>query len=295
MTGEELLLAFCRGTTRNKDVKTVIADQGSNFQPLKECLEKTYTHKYQWLKNPAHASWFSGAVERLVAITKQCILRTFHGAALTHSQFFTALKEIKAVVNTRPFTYIMSNNSSIELSTPLSPQCFLQASYTLEENDVIEPNGHSAATRTKKFWNIARNTLDKFWSYWYMEYLQYLPERTPHNHFRQQTVKFLPKVHTIVLVSEKLQKRSKWKLARITELNYSSDNEIRSVNLRMPSGHIITRPVERVYPLELEPWENEEETLDHLPSTIQDADEGVVHTQSTAEDEVISVQLDYDF
>jgi hypothetical protein len=44
-----------------------------------------------------------------------------------------------------------------------------------------------------------------------------------------------------------------WRTGRIIEAIQSNDGQIRSVKLRIPSGNIISRPVNLVYPLEFEP------------------------------------------
>ncbi|KAK6017595.1 zinc knuckle [Ostertagia ostertagi] len=51
--------------------------------------------------------------------------------------------------------------------------------------------------------------------------------------------------------------RNLWKLGRIVSISNSNTEKIREVQLKLPSGHIVRRPVNALFPLELEDTRNE--------------------------------------
>lgn len=62
---------------------------------------------------------------------------------------------------------------------------------------------------------------------------------------------FVPKVGNVVLIKDDLP-RSTWKLGRIVKLISSIDKEVRSAKVQVSSGHILGRPLNLLYPLEVD-------------------------------------------
>jgi hypothetical protein len=71
------------------------------------------------------------------------------------------------------------------------------------------------------------------------------------------------KVGDIVLIGNDNSKRMDWPLARVKELIYSDDNKIRIVKLITASGEL-TRPIQRLYPLEISYNANDSDGCDSL-------------------------------
>lgn len=249
MTAEEMALALRRITARFSPPQTVFSDNAPQYKPLKEVLERMYTHDWDWKNIVSGASWMGGAYERLVGITKQAILRTFHGVALNESQFRTALVEIASILNSRPNTYTSNDLEDM----PLTPSHFLQAHLSNDEVDPQLEAPSTATTRLQRLFQQHSHLLDRFWSYWRHSYLQFLRERTNENQFPKRTVTFMPKVGDVVLIEADNTKRNHWKMGRITDLPVSADGQIRSAILRVATGHNIARPLTMLYPIETEP------------------------------------------
>ena len=58
------------------------------------------------------------------------------------------------------------------------------------------------------------------------------------------------RVEDVLLIEKENMTKGGWKLGRITYLNNSTDNLIRSVILRLPNGKEIVRPINLLYLVE---------------------------------------------
>uniref|UniRef100_A0A8L8K713 DUF5641 domain-containing protein n=1 Tax=Heligmosomoides polygyrus TaxID=6339 RepID=A0A8L8K713_HELPZ len=92
---------------------------------------------------------------------------------------------------------------------------------------------------------------EKYWSIWRNHYLTSLREH--HRRFidNKRGCTKQPCEGEIVLVSDSSQKRNLWKLARIMKLIKSGDGEIREAEISC-GKHILRRPVNQLYPLEIQ-------------------------------------------
>ena len=60
-------------------------------------------HNIDWIRNPAMASNFGGAWERQIPNTMAALMKQ-HGHSLDDESLKTVLREVEAVVNSRPLT-----------------------------------------------------------------------------------------------------------------------------------------------------------------------------------------------
>lgn len=90
--------------------------------------------------------------------------------------------------------------------------------------------------------------LQAFWQQWQKEYLTSLREQHSSQrkkHFSGETVT----VGKIVLIHDE-PPRNQWKLGIITQLHQGKDGHARFVTLRTAKGNHISRPIEKLYPIE---------------------------------------------
>ncbi|KAL3075572.1 hypothetical protein niasHT_036592 [Heterodera trifolii] len=148
-----------------------------------------------------------------------------------------------------------------------------------------------------------------FWEMWQKEYLLLLRERGKWDHKSPRLQdKTEPKEGMIVLIHEEFTPRNQWSLGKIIELN-GRPGAIRSVQLElpihgikskrygtMPRKIIITRPVNKIFPLEVgfeNPTENEEKFEESSNGTPQiPNEEENSHLEAPIEKETEILQLD---
>uniref|UniRef100_A0A915PBM7 DUF5641 domain-containing protein n=1 Tax=Meloidogyne floridensis TaxID=298350 RepID=A0A915PBM7_9BILA len=95
--------------------------------------------------------------------------------------------------------------------------------------------------------------LNELWKRWKKEYLIWLRDRSQWTMKgpRSQT-KREPNVGEIVILEEEFVPRNLWKIAKIIELLDTKDGRcVRNVKILLPNGTIVSRPINRLYPLEL--------------------------------------------
>lgn len=90
--------------------------------------------------------------------------------------------------------------------------------------------------------------LTHFWRIWSKDYLQQLaPERI----WRAQEKRLREvAVDDVVLIAEDNMVRNEWLLARVSKLLPGPDGHTRSVELTLPSGKTLHRPVKKIALLE---------------------------------------------
>ncbi|XP_008486119.1 uncharacterized protein LOC103522804 [Diaphorina citri] len=98
----------------------------------------------------------------------------------------------------------------------------------------------SCWTRRPKIQDLRRQLRERFTA----EYLGQL--KLKHSRKPEHRIK----VGDIVLIGDDNVKRTDWPIARIVALVRGNDNHVRVVKLKTRSG-ILTRPIQRVYPLEI--------------------------------------------
>uniref|UniRef100_A0A183BUB6 Integrase catalytic domain-containing protein n=1 Tax=Globodera pallida TaxID=36090 RepID=A0A183BUB6_GLOPA len=261
-----------RFISRRGRPKRMLSDNGGQFvladKTVKELLPNTAADAVQgqmarqgieWKFLPSLSPWAGGLYERLVGLTKMCFKRTLGRRILEYDQFATFTAEVEAVLNQRPISAV---SAETDAPVPLRPVDFIQP-HGIVSLDIDASENWSDEARLppqKKLallWKSTLESLDNFWEQWSSEYLILLRERSGWKHKgpRLQT-RAVPRVGDVVLVEEDYRSRNLWPMGRVTELNGLLPN-IRSVQLKMVNGRVITRPVNRLYPLEVQSPEPE--------------------------------------
>lgn len=199
---------------------------------------------------PSFSPWQGGIYEKMVDIFKKSFRHAVGNRLMDIEYIKTLSKEAEAIVNTRPLTYVSDDTDHI----PLRPIDFLRPSTSLSGPHPEEaPDDWHPIDTTREIllttWKHTTQLLDSFWKRWSREYLTSLREqyktthKSPRSHEEER-----PKLNDIVLIHDSSLNRGQWKIGKIVG---SRDDYKRSVDLRLPSKKVITRPNNLVYNLEI--------------------------------------------
>ena len=208
-----------------------------------------------WHYIPAHAPWMGGIYERLIGIVKSCLRKSLGRARLRTDQLSTLLTEIEAVVNTRPIVYVGSDDH-----LTLSPADLLQQHTTLglpditvksDDPDFVPPGTRiNMASVLLDAWRRGQNIVNNFWKLWREDYLTALREKqTSDLRKMKPTTSQHPHIGDVVQVYDETF-RGSWKVGRIARVLLSRDGKVRAAEVQLANGHIIDRPISKLYPLE---------------------------------------------
>ncbi|XP_064085400.1 uncharacterized protein LOC135200724 [Macrobrachium nipponense] len=235
MTAESFLLIFRRFCGTWSVPKQIISDNGTNFKATAKFLEELCSdpqiREYfsnrgiVWKFVAPRAPWQGGFYERMIKVVKNCLQKVLYHKIVSLDELQTVVVEIQSRVNNRPLTYINSDRMSPE---SLSPSHLLYG----RSIEAMPP-----------FEKILKN-----------EYIISL--REPHYVSDRARELNNLKVGDVVLVQVE-SPRSEWPLGRIVELRPDSEGVIRSVDVYC-KGHVGTRTVEKLVPLEVSEPVNEE-------------------------------------
>ena len=268
MSTVEFLHCFRRFVSRRGHPQHLYSDNAAHFKLASDTIESQWARvlhdpevaslssqqNINWKFTTQYAPWEGGLYERMVGLVKRCIRKAIGRMLLTVGEMITLSSEVEAVLNSRPLTYIGSDecnfvtpshflnvNRSVGLSTPAQD----------DANDVEYRPSESSADAVSKRFKRLESTLNQFWSVWRKEYLLSLRERSGVHRKSAKSVKSVPAVGDVVVIGDESLSRCLWKLGVVVKANESADGCVRSADIRMQSGRVLTRPVSMIYPLEL--------------------------------------------
>ena len=264
LTENTFLLAFRRFASRKSLPEVMISDNASTYTAVAKQIEEltrssTLTEKLNnygttWKFIPKRAPWYGGFWERLIGLAKRSIRTTLGRTLVDLEKLRTIVAEVERILNDRPLTYI----SSDPLDEPLTPAHLL---YGRRISTLPYPgNGH--IPNSPGFVNhdtlnnvhcSQQNIINQFWHKWKHEYLTSLREYHRNTGSGSQRIR----AGDVVLVHDDLP-RTSWTLAIVDKLNTGGDGIARSAVIRTKNG-LTSRPVTKLYPLEVPPSEADEE------------------------------------
>ncbi|XP_061712809.1 uncharacterized protein LOC133521756 [Cydia pomonella] len=250
LTAEECLLAIRRFVAARGPPKVLISDNALQFKLTSEVLIHSYCQEkhIKWKFITQLAPWQGGFYERLVALVKHCLKRTLDKHLLTDGQMHTVVKEIEAVLNTRPLTVVGSDPEGV-----LRPADFLSLGQCLEINPDFG-EGTSQGTHTKvdlvEGWKRGQRILNEYKEMFTNQYLPSLRDRFSHSHKQPRVIsKKSPEVGDIVQIKNDSKNRINWKVRKIVSLIRSRDGECRAAKVVVGNTEF-TRSIAHLYPLE---------------------------------------------
>ena len=206
-------------------------------------------HNIKWKYNLAKAPWWGGFYERLIKGVKLCLKRNVGKSRLSYDELQTIVSEIEGVLNSRPLTYLYSN----ELEEPLTPSQLVigkrllnMPEYTSEEEDFSNETPIDARKREQYLSKVMAH----YWRRWKREYLVDLREYQ-RMQWRTRHRPEISKGDVVTIENENNRNKLLWKLGKVEELIKGRDNVIRGARVRLANGNFIDRPLQKLFPLEL--------------------------------------------
>ncbi|XP_041985487.1 uncharacterized protein LOC121737823 isoform X2 [Aricia agestis] len=255
LTAEQCLLALRRFISTRGTPKMIMSDNALQFKLTSDVLINGYCIErgIKWKFIPELAPWFGGFYERLIGIVKSCLKRTLEKHILNDTQLCTIMKEVEAVVNSRPLTFVGSEPEHI-----LTPADFLRNGGPLvmeaTEEEFVLP-----ATATKasliEGWKRGQRILQEYVMMFKNNYLTSLRDRKHSHRQPRVVVDTIPKVGDTVQIKGD-SNRSLWKVGKICAVIKGSDGQIRVAKVATSPNETLTRSIAHLYPLEVSDTEH---------------------------------------
>ena len=255
LTADMFLRSFRRFAARRGLPAVVKSDNGKTFKAaariIKAIVDESAVSKYLqstrvcWTFNVEKAPWWGGFFERLIKSVKRCMknfLRTSHE---TEEELLTLLLEVEATLNSRPLTYV----STEDVREPLTPSHLLCGFRVLSLPD--RPSEKINDVSFGRRYAYLQRLLSQFWTRWQKDYL--LELRNSHRPGTTGSGDAASVGDVVVVLRDGVQ-RGLWKLGVIESVIPSTDGAVRAVKVRTTTkaGRTthLNRPVQRLYPVE---------------------------------------------
>ena len=256
MTLSSVVNALIKMNCQFPSLKNVVTDNGPNFKgasrELREAMEAWNLSQANdelsdkgivWSFGPAYAGSWGGVWERLVGVVKNSFKACLKGRILDTEAFDALLAGVAGMINRRPLTRQNLNDDGVLV---LSPSHLIYPYMHMQLSTSIVPPVPNSGDHLRATWVELRETLDSFWTTWRREYLETLQTRKRW----QRTTK--PIVEgDLVLISEEITPRERWRVARVVKQTNNDPNHPRTFLLKDGYGNELTRHVTSLVPLEL--------------------------------------------
>ena len=230
----------------------VTSDNGTNFvgadRELRELVlamdqeqiaDNAASDGIRWNWNPPLGSHFGGVFESLVKVAKKTVKAVVGNAGLTDNELQTAIKEVEALMNSRPLTYegadprdepVLTPNHFSSWATRRTTSTSSYRSHSVQSQEPLETDSEpgegvleaverrvSVNSNTRKKWREAKDNL---------------------------------KVGDVVLVVDQNAPRGQWRLGRVKEVFPDQDGQVHVVHVST-KGQKLIRPITRLCSLNI--------------------------------------------
>ena len=268
MSTDQFLQAFRRHCAVYGVPSMIICDNAKTFikadeelckllQSLDDVKVQTYlSHKRIVMRRiPNKSPHWGGMYERLIGIVKMSLKKVLHRALVCLSELQTLVKEIQAVVNERPMTFISSDSDDPQ---PLTPSQLYGFNVTALPHPDVDTEDLTEDYKDQGEMNRAmkRRAMlhDHFTQRFKTEYFAALRER---HTYQQKKRTESQEVIKVVLNNDKDRPRVQWKLAVVKKLLRGPDGRVRAAELHTSTG-TTNRSIHLLYPLEVQMTDPEE-------------------------------------
>ncbi|XP_058806332.1 uncharacterized protein LOC131672852 [Phymastichus coffea] len=255
----EAFLACLRRFINTHGIPRIMrSDNGTNFVGAKNELKKLYElhgtsafqeaiqnftipKRIEWQFNPPLSSYFGGLWEAAVKSFKYHLNRVMTNQPLTYEQLETFLKEIAAILNSRPL-YVTS-------ADPNNPLAITPAHALIGRpfDFLAEPDFVSVADNRLKPYQFISKARQDFWRKWHQEYLHELQVRTKW----LNSTATLKSGMVVVSMEDTNSPCARWPLGIVEEVHPGSDGIARVATVKMASG-VYKRNITRLCVLPME-------------------------------------------
>ena len=264
-------MAFRRFVARRGAPKTIISDNAKQFlladkvlyEQFREIILDERTQNYStkqgvtWRFITERAPWRGATYERLIGLVKACLKRTIGRRLLSLEELTTILIEVEQVVNLRPLARAAEDQVEvvirpIDLLRPLTRDINFLAGDDDEEDPEYRPKGEPNLRILTRINQRTAARLQYFWKMFLDQYLLALRDRW------QNKAGKGPKLREgqVVIIHNEELPRNLWKLGRVQKLS------ARTAEVKMvPGGTVTQRALRHLYPLEVEPLDEEPDDL----------------------------------
>ena len=97
--------------------------------------------------------------------------------------------------------------------------------------------------------NYHQKIIQSFWKQWQKEYLTSLREQS--SSYRNKPLSGETVAEEKLVLIHDDTPRNQWKLGIIVQLQHGKDGLVRSVTLKTAKGNLLSRPIEKLYPIEV--------------------------------------------
>ena len=285
LDAETFIRSLKRFMSRRGIPARIVSDNGSTFTAAAKMLKQMFADPVlehhllschmRWDFNLEKAPWWGGIFERLVKSTKRCLRKVIGTARLSYDELLTVVTEVEAVLNSRPLTYV----SSEDMEEPLTPS-HLMIGYRVMSLpdpptvDSDDPNFDESPDSLKGRFKHLLIVTKRFWNRWRKEYLAELRE-SHRTQLARRKADDIVKNGEIVVIHDESLPRGQWRLGKIEQVIEGSDGHARGVRVRTQTKTgrptILRRPIQLLYPLEINCQPRSDDVQGTTASTAPDS------------------------
>ncbi|XP_053946180.1 uncharacterized protein LOC128855352 [Anastrepha ludens] len=216
------------------------ADLTSFRQQLEAAARYVPTWGVTWHFIPPGSPNFGGIWEAGIKSMKHHLKRIIGSAKLTFEEFYTLLKQVEAVLNSRPISALTEDAADL---AALTPGHFLVGGPLVA---TPEPSLLDVNPNRLKRWKQLQQMQQHFWARWSCEYLRELQVRRK---WHQTSTNLAP--GDLVLIRDERAPPTQWTLGRIIDVHPGTDDVVRVATIRTPTS-IIKRAISKLVLLPME-------------------------------------------
>jgi hypothetical protein len=241
------LCAFSRFMSRRGKPAKVYSDNASTFvgaqkelkcliKDVNECMSGfSIKNGFEWHFHPPHGSHHACHYERMIRSIRKVLRGLTNEQEMGEDVLLTFFCEAEKILNDRPLGPVSEDPNDF---IPLTPNQIL-----LLRGNSCKPIFDSN-NLPRQFHKQAQYIADVFWKRWLKEYLPSLQARQKWCDEKRNL-----KVGDMVFLCDEGHPRGRWPLAKVIEVVYDCDNNVRRVIVKDKSG-LKERPISKLTLLE---------------------------------------------